>query len=235
MHPSARAGFQECARAYQGKVVAGSMLCEILSWRAHARPKRRTSAGMRPEFRLEVLLSCVYCPIMANAPSMELLTSSGVDPKTAKALGEFVEKAVDSSVEKAMKSFVAAAESRPRESTQSSGSKAVIVLTGIMAAAAVVTVQLGAIYWLSDTIRSEISDVRGEISDVRGEISELRSDVREDLRSFETKVEAKFDELWAEIGEIRAEIGEIRAEIGEIRERLTRIEVVVEDRLPAAP
>ena len=234
MHPSARAGFQKCARAYQGKVVAGSMLCEILSWRAHARRKRRTSAGMRPEFRLEVLLSCVYCPIMANAPSMELLTSSGVDPKTAKALGEFVEKAVDSSVEKAMKSFVAAAESRPRESTQSSGSKAVIVLTGIMAAA-VVTVQLGAIYWLSDTIRSEISDVRGEISDVRGEISELRSDVREDLRSFEAKVEAKFDELWAEIGEIRAEIGEIRAEIGEIRERLTRIEVVVEDRLPAAP
>ena len=197
---------------------------------------------MRPEFRLEVLLSCVYCPIMANAPSMELLTSSGVDPKTAKALGEFVEKAVDSSVEKAMKSLVAAAESRPRESTQSSGSKAVIVLTGIMAAAAVVTVQLGAIYWLSDTIRSEISDVRGEISDVRGEISdvrgeisELRSDVREDLRSFEAKVEAKFDELWAEIGELRAEIGEIRAEIGEIRERLTRIEVVVEDRLPAAP
>ena len=204
------------------------MLCEILFWRAHARRKRRTSAGMRPEFRLEVLLSCVYCPIMANAPSMELLTSSGVDPKTAKALGEFVEKAVDSSVEKAMKSFLAAAESRPRESTQSSGSKAVIVFTGIMAAAAVVTVQLGAIYWLSDTIRSEISDVRGEIS-------ELRSDVREDLRSFETKVEAKFDELWAEIGEIHAEIGNIHAEIGEIRERLTRIEVVVEDRLPAAP
>ena len=167
---------------------------------------------------------------------IELLTSSGVDPKTAKALGEFVEKAVESSVEKAvgraMKSFGGEARSRPQEAAQSPGSKAIIVLTGIIAIAAVVTVQLGTIYWLSDFIRSEISDVRGEISelrsDVNSEISELRSDMREDIRSLEAKVEAKIDEL-------RAEVNELRAEVGALGERVTRIEVVVEDRLPAAP
>ncbi len=158
---------------------------------------------------------------MANASSIELLTSSGVDPKTAKALGEFVEKAVESSVEKAvgraMKSFGSEARSRLQEAAQSPGSKAIIVLTGIIAIAAVVTVQLGTIYWLSDFIRSEISDVRGEIN-------ELRSDVREDIRS----VEAKIDVL-------RSEVNELRSEVGVLGERVTRIEVVVEDRLPAAP
>lgn len=137
---------------------------------------------------------------------MELLTSSGVDPKTAKALGEFVEKtvnqsiekAVDNAVEKAMKSFEIAARSRPQEAAQRPSSKAIPVLTGIIALAAVVTVQLGTIYWLSDFIRSEISDVRSEVSDVRSEISELRSDMREDFRS----VEAKIDVLRSEVGEI---------------------------------
>ena len=66
-----------------------------------------------------------------------------MDPKTAKALGEFVEKAVDNSVEKAMKSFEIAARSRPQEAARRPSSKAIIVLTGIIALAAVVTVQLG--------------------------------------------------------------------------------------------
>ena len=167
---------------------------------------------------------------------MELPASSGVDPKTAKALGEFVErtvnksieKAVDNAVEKALKSFEIAARSRPQEAAQRPSSKAIPVLTGIIALAAVVTVQLGTIYWLSDLIRSEIS--------------ELRSDMREDIISLETKVEVEIDELRdeigdlrAEIGDLRAEIGDLRAEIGALRERMTRIEVVVEDRLPAAP
>ena len=159
---------------------------------------------------------------MANPPSMELPASSGVDPKTAKALGEFVEKTVnksiektvDNAVEKALKSFEIAARSRPQEAAQRPSSKAILALTGIIALAAVVIVQLGTIYWLSDLIRSEIS--------------ELRSDMRKDIRSLEAKVEVEIDEL-------RAEIGELRAEIGALRERVTRIEVVVEDRLPAAP
>ena len=151
---------------------------------------------------------------MANAPSMELLTSSGVDPKTAKALGEFVEKtvnssiekAVDNAVEKAMKSFGIAAQSRPQEAAQRPSSKAIIVLTGIIALAAVVTIQLGTIYWLNESIRSEVS--------------ELRSDMREDFRS----VEAKIDVL--------------RSEVGALRERVTRIEYRVtgiEELLSAAP
>ena len=160
---------------------------------------------------------------------MELPASSGVDPKTAKALGEFVEKTVnksiektvDNAVEKALKSFEIAARSRPQEAAQRPSSKAILALTGIIALAAVVIVQLGTIYWLSDLIRSEIS--------------ELRSDMRKDIRSLEAKVEVEIDELRAEIGELRAEIGELRAEIGALRERVTRIEVVVEDRLPAAP
>ena len=166
---------------------------------------------------------------MANPPSMELPASSGVDPKTAKALGEFVEKTVnksiektvDNAVEKALKSFEIAARSRPQEAAQRPSSKAIPVLTGIIALAAVVTVQLGTIYWLNDSIRSEVS--------------ELRSDMREDIRSLEAKVEAKIDDLRAEIGDLRAGIGDLRAEIGALRERVTRIEVVVEDRLPAAP
>ena len=183
-------------------------------------------------FRFEVLPPYLYWPIMANASSMELLTSSGVDPKTAKALGEFVErtvnksieKAVDNAVEKALKSFEIAARSRPQEAAQRPSSKAIPVLTGIIALAAVVTVQLGTIYWLSDFIRSEISDVRSEIS-------ELRSDMREDIRSLEAKVEAKIDDLRAEIGDLRSEVGVLRERVTGIEERVTGIE----ERLPAAP
>ena len=89
-------------------------------------------------------------------------------------------------------------------------STAFVVLTIIVAAAVVVAVQLGTIYWLSDSIR-------GEVSDVRSEISELRSDMREGFRS----VEAKIDVLLLEFGTLH--------------ERVTGIEAVVEDRRPAAP
>ena len=124
---------------------------------------------------------------------MELSASSGVDSKTAKALGEFVEKA--------MKSFGSAARSRQHEAMQRPASTAFVVLIIIVAAAVVVTVQLGTIYWLNDSIRSEIS--------------ELRSDMREGFRS----VEAKIDVLLFEGGALH--------------ERVTGIEAVVEDRLPA--
>ena len=101
------------------------------------------------------------------------------------------------------------------------------VFTGIIALAALATLQLGLFYWLDNTIRSEISGVNGEISSVRGEISDLRSDMREDFRLLEAKFEAKFDEVWAELAELRSEIGALS-------ERMARIEVVMQDRLPAA-
>ena len=152
---------------------------------------------------------------------MELLTSSGVDPKTAKALGEFVEKtvnqsiekAVDNAVEKAMKSFEIAARSRPQEASQRPSSKAIPVLTGIIALAAVVTVQLGTIYWLNDSIRSEVS--------------ELRSDMREDFRS----VEAKIDVLQSEVGALRERVTRIEDRVTGIEDRVTGIEEL----LSAAP
>ena len=126
---------------------------------------------------------------------MELLTSSGVDPKTAEALGKFIEKTVKNSIEKEVKSLGVAAQSREQEAAQRPASKAIVVLTGIIAFAAVATLQLGLFYWLDNSIRSEISGVNGEISSLRAEfsaeISDLRSDMREDFRL----LEAKFDEV----------------------------------------
>ena len=185
--------------------------------------------GHATEFRFEILPPCVYYPIMANTSSMELLTSSGVDPKTAEALGKFVEKtvnnsieaAVEKAVEKAVKSLEIAAQSRPQETAERTAPKTTTVFTGIIALAALATLQLGLFYRLDNTIRSEVSGVNGEISD-------LRSDMREDFRLLEAKFEAKFDEVWAELAELRSEIGALS-------EWMARIEVVMQDRLPAAP
>ena len=109
-----------------------------------------------------------------------------------------------------MKSSGIAAQSRPQEVTQRPASKAIIVWTSVMAVAAVVTVQLRTVYWLNGVIRSEVSGVRSEIGD-------LRSDMREGFRILEAKVDA------------------LRSEVNELTERVTRIDVLVEDRLPAAP
>ena len=102
---------------------------------------------------------------MANAPSMELLTSSGVDPKTAEALGKFVEKtvnnsiekAVDKAVEKALKSLEIAAQSRPQEAVERPASKTMIISAAIIVVVAWATLQLGMAFWLYNSIRSEIS------------------------------------------------------------------------------
>ena len=85
---------------------------------------------------------------------------------------------------------------------QRPASTAFVVLTIIIAVAVLVTVQLGTIYWLNDSIRSEIS--------------ELRSDMREGFRSVEAKIDV------------------FLLEGGALHERVTGIEAVVEDRLPAA-
>ena len=70
---------------------------------------------------------------------------------------------------------------------------AFVFLPGIIAVAVLVTVQLGTIYWLSDFIRSEISEVR--------------SDMREGFRS----VEAKIDVLLFEFGTLHERVTGIEA------------------------
>ena len=169
---------------------------------------------------------------MANASSTGPLAGSGAYPKTAEELNKLIEETVDKAVEKEVKSLGVAAHSRPQEAAQRPASKAIVVLTGIIAFAAVATLQLGLFYWLDNSIRSEISGVNGEISSLRAEfsaeISDLRSDMREDFRLLEAKFEAKFDEVWSELGELRSEISALS-------ERMARIEVVVQDRPPQAP
>ena len=107
-----------------------------------------------------------------------------------------------------MKSFGSAARSRQHEAMQRPASTAFVVLIIIVAATVVVTVQLGTIYWLNDSIRSEISKLRSEIG-------ELRSDMREGFRSVEAKIDV------------------FLFKGGALHERVTGIEAVVEDRQPA--
>ena len=85
-------------------------------------------------------------------------------PKTAEALGKFVEKAVDKAVEKAVKSLEIAAQSRPQEAAERPAPKTMTVFTGIIALAALATLQLGMFYWLDNSIRSEISGVHVELN-----------------------------------------------------------------------
>ena len=145
---------------------------------------------------------------------MDPLASSGVDPKTAEALSKFVDKAVDQAVdkaiEKALRPLWFAALSRPQNATQNPASRASVVLTGIIALAAVVGVQLGAVYWLNDSIRN---DMQAGFASMHDEFGRVRD----------------------EIGSVRAEVGGLRAEVGELRERVIRIEILIEDRLPSAP
>ena len=197
---------------------------------------------------------------MADISSTGPLAGSGAYPKTAEELNKLVEAAVD----KAIRSLKVEDQSRLQEARQPAVSKIGIVVAFVSALFTVVGVQLGSIYWLNDSIRTdlnaqigsinaqigsinaEIGSLRAEIgsinaeigslrAELRAEISELRSDMREDFRLLEAKFEAKFDEVWAELGDIQAELGELRSEIGALSERMARIEVVMQDRLPAAP
>ena len=72
-----------------------------------------------------------------------------------------------------------------------------------------------------ESVNEEFGRVRDEISDLRNhtlaEISDLRN------------------HTLAEIGSIRAEIGLLRSEVGELGERMTRLEMLTQDRLPSAP
>ena len=138
---------------------------------------------------------------------MDSLVSSGVDPKTAEALSKFVDKAVDQAVDKALRPLWFAALSRPQNATQNPASQASVVLASIIALAAVVGVQLGAFFWLNDSIRN---DMQAGFASVHDEFGSVRD----------------------EIGSVRSEVGGLRAEVGELRERVIRIEILIEDRLP---
>lgn len=155
---------------------------------------------------------------MANSSSsLDTLVSSGVDPKTAEVLSKFVDQAVDKAVEKALRPLWFAALSRPQNATQNPASRASVVLTGIIALAAVVGVQLGAVYWLNDSIRN---DMQAGFASMHDEFGRVRDEIGSG---------------GADVGGLRAEIGELRAEVGELRERVIRIELLIEDRLPSAP
>ena len=173
---------------------------------------------------------------MTDISSAGPLAGSGAYPKTAEELGKFVEKtvnnsiekAVDKAVEKAVKSLEIAAQSRSQEAAERPASKTMIISAAIIFVVAWATLQLGMAFWLYNSIRSEISGVNGEISSLRGEMSSLRvelnaeiSDLRSDMREDFRLLEAKFDE--------------VLVELGAFSERMARIEVVVQDRLPAAP
>ena len=166
---------------------------------------------------------------MANSSSsLDSLVSSGVDPKTAEALSKFVDQAVDRAVEKALRPLWFAALSRPQNATQNPASRASVVLTGIIALAAVVGVQLGAVYWLNDSIRNDMQAGFASMHDEFGRVHDEFGRVRDEIGSAGADVGG----LRAEIGELRAEIGSVRAEVGELRERVIRIELLIEDRLP---
>ncbi len=112
-------------------------------------------------------------------------------------------------------------QSRQQETARLPASKESIGWTGIIAIAAAFSIQLGAIYWLNNSIRSDMragfESVNEEFGRVRDEISDLRN------------------HTLAEIGSIRAEIGLLRSEVGELGERMTRSEILFQNLLSSAP
>ena len=139
---------------------------------------------------------------MANTStsSMDQLVASGVDPKTAEALKKLVEDAIE-----------VADRSRQREAARLPALKESIGWTGIIAIATVIGIQLGAIYWLNNSMRAGFESVYEEFGRVRNEISDLRN------------------HTLAEIGSIRAEVGVLRSEVGELDERMIGYEMLIQD------
>ena len=181
---------------------------------------------------------------------MDQLVASGVDPKTADAIKKFVETAIENSVETAVKSSVETAvrslgiadQSRQQETARLPASKESIGWTGIIAIAAVFSIQLGAIYWLNnnmqagfESVNEEFGRVYEEFGRVRDEISDLRNHTLAEISDLRNHTLAEIGSIRAEIGSIRAEIGLLRSEVGELGERMTRLEMLTQDRLPSAP
>ena len=66
-------------------------------------------------FHLEFLPPYSYHPSMTDTSSTDSLVESGMDPKIAEAIKNFVETEIESSVETAVRSFEIADEARQRE------------------------------------------------------------------------------------------------------------------------
>ena len=194
------------------------------AWRQHAGTWRAS------RFLLEFLPPIAYHPAMANTStsSMDQLVASGVDPKTAEALKNFVYDAIE-----------VADRSRRREAARRPALKESIGWTGIIAIATVIGIQLGAIYWLNNSMRAgfesmneEFGRVREEFGRVRNEISDLRNHMLAEIGSIRAEVgmlRAEVGKLGAEVGVLRAEVGELRSEVGELDERMIGYEMLIQD------
>ncbi len=173
---------------------------------------------------------------MANTPtsSMDQLVASGMDPKAAEAIIKLVETAVRSSG--------VADQSRQREAARLPASKESIGWTGIIAIAAVIGIQLGAIYWLDNNMQAGFGRVYEEFGRVREEISDLRNHTFAELGG----VRAELGGVRAELGSVRADVGVLRSDVGVLRSdveslqaevgvlggRMTNLEMLFQDRLP---
>ncbi len=166
------------------------------AWRQHAGTWRAS------RFLLEFLPPIAYHPAMANTStsSMDQLVASGVDPKTAEALKKLVEDAIE-----------VADRSRPREAVRRPALQESIGWTGIIAIAAVISIQLGAIYWLNNSMRAGFESVSEEFGRVREEFGRVRNEIS-DLRNHTL-----------------AEIGSIRSEVGKLDERMIGYEMLIQD------
>ena len=145
---------------------------------------------------------------------MDQLVASGVDPKTAEALKKLVEDAIE-----------VADRSRQREAARLPALKESIGWTGIIAIATVIGIQLGAIYWLNNSMRAGFESVYEEFGRVRNEISDLRNHTLAEIGS----IRAEVGVLRAEVGEIRSEVGVLRSEVGELDERMIGYEMLIQD------
>ena len=158
-----------------------------------------------------------------------------MDPKIAEAIKNFVETEIESSVETAVRSLGIADQSRQQETARLPASKESIGWTGIIAIAAVFSIQLGAIYWLNNNMQAGFESVNEEFGRVYEEFGRVRDEIS-DLRNHTlAEISDLRNHTLAEIGSIRAEIGLLRSEVGELGERMTRLEMLTQDRLPSAP
>ena len=182
---------------------------------------------------------------------MDQLVASGVDPKAAEAIIKLVETtvkssietavkssietAVKSSVETAVRSFGIADQSRQQEAARLPASKESIGWTGIIAIAAVIGIQLGAIYWLDNNMQAGLGRVYEEFGRVREEISDLRNHTFAELSSVRAElgsVRVELGMLRSDVGGLRSDVESLQTEVGELGGRMTNLEMLFQDRLP---
>ena len=133
-------------------------------------------------------------------------------------------------------------QSRQQETARLPASKESIGWTGIIAIAAVFSIQLGAIYWLNNNMQAGFESVNEEFGRVRDEISDLRNHTLAEIGSIRAElgsVRAELGSVRADVGVLRSDVGVLRsdveslqAEVGELGGRMTNLEMLFQDRLP---